>query len=87
MHVEELQARLEKKKITIDVSKGVRSEIARKAFEENAGARPIRRVVQELLEDPIAASVVTEELTEGYKIQAKKTGGQIKVTPVNKASK
>lgn len=84
LHVAELQTRLEKKKITIDVSKGVRSEIAQRAFAENAGARPIRRVVQELLEDPIAASVVTEELTEGHKIQAKKTGGQIKVVPVEK---
>ena len=81
IHVKELQTRLAGKNINLDVSKGVRDEIAEKAFTEDAGARPIRRIVQELLEDPIANSVVAEELSEGHIIQARKTGGQIKVVP------
>jgi len=85
LNVQDLQKRLSKKNITLDVSKGVRDDIAQKAFAEEAGARPIRRLVQELLEDPIAASVVTEELVEGHSVQARKTGGQIKVTPVKPA--
>ena len=87
LNVQDLQKRLSKKNITLDVSKGVRDDIAQKAFAEEAGARPIRRLVQELLEDPIAASVVTEELVEGHSVQARKTGGQIKVTPVKPAGK
>jgi len=85
LHVSELQARLKAKNINLDVSKGVRDEIASKALAENAGARPIRRIVQELLEDPIASSVVAESLTEGHKVQAKKTGGQVKVVTVDSA--
>jgi ATP-dependent Clp protease ATP-binding subunit ClpC len=87
LHIEDLRARLAKKNITLDVSKGVREEIAGLAFKEAAGARPIRRIVQELLEDPIASSVVTEEITEGYDIQARKTGGQVKISSAKSAGK
>ena len=87
LHVLELLTRLEGKSINLEVSKGVRDEIAQRAFKENAGARPIRRIIQELLEDPIANSVVADELTKGHRVQAKKTGGQIKVTPVDSVKK
>lgn len=84
LHVTELQQRLEQRNITLEVSKGVRDEIAQRAFGENAGARPIRRIVQELLEDPIASSVVAEELEDGreHAMTARKSGGRITVTPV-----
>jgi len=36
--------------------------------------------VQELLEDPIASSVISEEISGGQEVQARKAGGQIKVT-------
>ena len=84
INIEDLTLRLGKKKIKLDVSRGVRDDIAKRAFDEDAGARPIRRIVQELLEDPIASSVVAEEITDGHAVQAKKTGGQIKVVPIKK---
>jgi ATP-dependent Clp protease ATP-binding subunit ClpC len=84
LHIDELQKRLQAKNIKVDVSKGVLEEIAERAFLEGAGARPIRRIVQELLEDPIASSLVSDEATEGRNLQARKTGGKIKVTSVEK---
>ncbi len=84
LQVEDLRGRLSGKNITLNVSKGVTAEIAQKAFDENAGARPIRRIVQELLEDPIASSVVTEEVGEGQQVLVKKSGGRITVEPVKK---
>jgi ATP-dependent Clp protease ATP-binding subunit ClpC len=87
LHIAELGKRLKQKNITLEVSKGVLQEISERAFQEGAGARPIRRIVQELLEDPIASSVVTEELAEGHSIQARKTGGKVTVTPVAAAKK
>jgi len=86
LNIKELDERLKGKNITLNVSRGVRDDIAKRAFEENAGARPIRRIVQEFLEDPIATSVVADELGEGYTLQARKTGGQIKVLPVSRKS-
>jgi ATP-dependent Clp protease ATP-binding subunit ClpC len=80
LHIKELEKRLVPKQITLDVSRGVREEIAEKALAEGKGARPIRHIVQEILEDPIASSVISEEVSEGQAILARKTGGRVTVT-------
>ncbi|MDZ4225207.1 MAG: ATP-dependent Clp protease ATP-binding subunit, partial [Candidatus Andersenbacteria bacterium] len=80
LHIAELAARLAPKNITMDISKGVRQEIAEKAYAEGKGARPIRRIVQEILEDPIANSVISEEIGSGKTVLARKTGGRVEVT-------
>lgn len=82
VHIQELKTILEKKEVKLQVSKGVQQEIAKRAFAEENGARPIRRFVQELLEDPIAHSLVTNELKAGQSIQARKVGSTITVAPV-----
>lgn len=79
LHIQELKLILDKKELTLNVSKSVQQEIAKRAFAEEKGARPIRRFVQELLEDPIAHSLVTSELKAGQTIQAKKVGSKIQV--------
>ncbi len=82
LHIKELKNLLKEKNLNLEVSKGVKQEIAQRAFAEGKGARPIRRVVQELLEDPIAHSMINKELREGQMIHARKTGNKITVTPV-----
>ena len=79
LQIKDLAERLTGKKIKLDVSKGVREEIAQRAAAEGAGARPIRAIVQELLEDPIASSVISEEVSEGQSVIARKTGGKVTV--------
>jgi ATP-dependent Clp protease ATP-binding subunit ClpA len=79
LHMKELQKILKDKDVRLHVSKGVITEVARRAFEEDKGARPIRRIVQELLEDPIANSMINKDLKEGQKVSARKVGKKIKV--------
>ncbi len=85
-HVRELQNILVSKDITLEVSKGVIAEIAQRAFTEGKGARPIRRVVQELLEDPIAHSIINKEFGEGHVLNARKSGNSILVEQVETAT-
>jgi ATP-dependent Clp protease ATP-binding subunit ClpC len=80
LQIKDLAKRLALKQIKLDVSKGVREEIATKAFTDGAGARPIRAIVQELLEDPIASSVINEEVSAGQAVVARKSGGKVMVT-------
>lgn len=82
LHIRDLQDILDERNLTLDVSRGVRQEIAKRAFEEGKGARPIRKFVQELLEDPIAHALINNEFHDGQTIQAKKTGNKITVKPV-----
>jgi ATP-dependent Clp protease ATP-binding subunit ClpC len=80
LNIAELQERLKPKQIKLDVSKGVREDIAQQAHKEGKGARPIRQLVQEVLEDPIANSVINDDITGGYTLLARKTGGKVKVS-------
>jgi ATP-dependent Clp protease ATP-binding subunit ClpA len=77
IHVRSLQDILASKDITLQVSKGVITEIAERAFKEGKGARPIRRIVQELLEDPIAHSIVNKEFSDSQVLNAKKSGNSV----------
>jgi ATP-dependent Clp protease ATP-binding subunit ClpC len=79
LHVKQLQALLAKKGITLDVSRGVREDIAARALEHGKGARPIRKIIQEVIEDPIASSLIDEAISSGQKVAAKKIGGKIKL--------
>lgn len=81
LHIKDLKNLLTTKNINLEVSKGVKQEIAKRAFDESRGARPIRRNVQELLEDPIAHALISKEIREGETLQARKVGGKIKVEP------
>lgn len=85
-HVKELQNILTTKDITLEVSKGVIAEIAERAFTEGKGARPIRRIVQELLEDPIAHSIINKEFSEGQVLHARKAGNSIVVQHIEVAT-
>lgn len=84
LNIAELQKRLGGKHMSLEVSKGVRADIAQRAFTEGKGARPIRQIIQELLEDPIAQSVIAEEVSAGNIFQARKAGGKITVTTIVK---
>lgn len=81
LNIKELQDLLAKKGIHLEVAKSVRDEIAERAFKDGKGARPIRKIVQELLEDPIANSLINQEIASGQGVTAKKIGGQVKVVP------
>lgn len=82
LHIKDLATRLKRQHIQLDVTKGVKTDIAMRAAKEGKGARPIRRFVQEIIEDPIAHSVITEELPPGSEVHVRKVGGKIKVLPL-----
>ena len=87
LHMKELQKILKDKDVKLNVSKGVTAEVARRALDEDKGARPIRHIVQELLEDPIAHSLISKDLTEGQTVCARKVGKEIKVELEKKVEK
>ncbi|MDY4975453.1 MAG: ATP-dependent Clp protease ATP-binding subunit [Clostridia bacterium] len=51
--------------ITLDVSSEVASYVAEKGYSRTYGARPIRRVIQKQLEDPLAAMMIRGDAGKG----------------------
>ena len=56
--------RLKQKKIEIKVTEQAKEFLAERGFDQNLGARPIKRVIQKMVLDPLALKIVSGELKE-----------------------
>ncbi len=61
----EIKERLLQKKITVDFSKNVVTELSERSFDSAMGARPLRRAVTNDIEDLLSEKYLTGELLEG----------------------
>lgn len=57
--LKDLFKRLEEQEIDIQVSDDVKDYLAKDGYSENYGARPLRRLIQKKIEDPIAEEILT----------------------------
>jgi ATP-dependent Clp protease ATP-binding subunit ClpA len=60
-----LELQLNEKKVTIDVDKAARQLLAEKGYDPKMGARPMARVIQELLKKPLANDLLFGDLSKG----------------------
>ncbi len=67
----ELQAQLDEKHVSLEVSDGAREWLAQHGYDEKMGARPMARLIQEKLKKPLAEEVLFGSLANG--------GGSIEV--------
>ena len=61
----ELQAQLDAKHVTLEVSDEARTLLAEKGYDKNMGARPMARVVTELIKRPLADEILFGVLEAG----------------------
>ncbi len=81
LEIAKLSERLKQNKLSIKASKKALTYLAEKSYQPEFGARPIRRTIQELVEDAIADMIVHEKIKEGSeaKIDVSKEGIVVKV--------
>ena len=60
--------RLKNKKIEIKVSEGAKEFLAERGFDPNLGARPLKRVIQKQVLDPLSLKIVSGEVKEEERI-------------------
>ena len=65
--LEQVKKRLEEQNIKIEIDDSVKELIAKKGIDTNYGARPLKRAIQNILEDRVA-----EEILDGNIKQNKK---------------
>ena len=63
--LETLENRLDKMNIKISFTDNAISEIADKGFDENYGARPLRRAIQNEIEDPLSEQMLEGKVKDG----------------------
>lgn len=79
IHVNDLQKRILEKNITLDLTEEALDLLATKSTDPEYGARPVRRKVQENLEDPLSQGLIDGEFGEGDTVQIVKDGDNIKL--------
>jgi ATP-dependent Clp protease ATP-binding subunit ClpC len=80
LNIKILVSRLKKQGITLTVSKEVKKHICKIGYSNEFGARPIRRVISDLLEDPISNSIISDKFMSGDKISARFIGEKVVLT-------
>ncbi len=63
IHLQELQERISEKEIKIEYSDSVANFLAEKSFDPKNGARGVRRIVREMVEDPLAEDILQGKIT------------------------
>lgn len=78
-----LENRLDKMNIKISFTDNAISEIADKGFDENYGARPLRRAIQNEIEDPLSEQMLGGKVKDGAVVTCDFADGQFTFTTAN----
>jgi len=68
LELEKVYKRLKDKNITLKVKEPAKEILAERGFDPNLGARPLKRVIQKLILDPLALKIVSGEIKEGDRV-------------------
>ncbi len=72
-----LEARLAKLEIRLDVAPAALAEVAKVGFDPVYGARPLKRAIQQEIENPLAKELLTGKFTAGDTVGVSVSGGKI----------
>jgi len=72
IEIHEVVKRLKEQKIEIEIDADSRDLLIEKGFDPVYGARPLKRTIQRLLEDPLAEEIIAGRFKEGSKIKVKR---------------
>jgi len=68
---------LELQGILIDIKKSAKDMLLNKGYDSTMGARPMRRAIQNFIEDPISEKIIAGEVKSGQKVVVKSKDGKM----------
>ena len=75
-----LRGRLAERRLTLEVTPAAEAWLARTGFDPDYGARPLRRVIQREVEDPLALALLEGRYTEGATVTVDEKDGALVFT-------
>jgi len=73
----QVQTQLKEKEIGIEVTTEAKELLAEKGFDPTFGARPLRRTIQTMIEDPLSERILQGEFHAGDVVQLEREGDEI----------
>jgi len=80
-----LKALLADKRLTLELSDGARTFLAKEGYDPTYGARPLKRAIQRYLQDPLAMKILAGEFVPGDEIRAEVAGEALRFTSAARA--
>lgn len=77
LELSKVEKRLGAREIKIQISEKAKDFLIREGFDQNLGARPLKRVIQRLILDPLAIKIVIGEVAEGNRVLIDEKSGKI----------
>ncbi|MDD4082937.1 MAG: AAA family ATPase, partial [Sphaerochaetaceae bacterium] len=77
LELSKVEKRLATKEIKIDISDKAKELLLKEGFDQNLGARPLKRIIQRLILDPLSIKIVTGEIMAGSRILIGEDSGKI----------
>ncbi len=75
----ELEAQLDEKKVTVEVTTAARSWLAAHGYDKIMGARPMARLIQDKIKRPLAEELLFGQLERGGHVVVTEEAGELKV--------
>jgi len=76
LQVARLQKQLEEKDVHLEVTPAARDAIAERGYDPTYGARPLKRVIQQQIQNPLAMELLKQQLAEGSRVRVDFGGGE-----------
>jgi ATP-dependent Clp protease ATP-binding subunit ClpC len=81
LHLDDLRERLREHDVTIETTEDARALLAEEGYDPQFGARPLRRAIQRLVEDPLSEALLSGEISDGDTVLVEAEDGELKVRP------
>jgi ATP-dependent Clp protease ATP-binding subunit ClpB len=77
IQLEDLRRRLADRKIQIRLSDGAKDKLAEQGYDPTFGARPLKRTIQRMVENPLAVEMLAGRFREGETVLVDVKGGSV----------
>ena len=87
LELRKVTVRLKAQKIRLNVTEQAKSLLVDKGYDVENGARPLKRTIQNVIEDPLANGILTGSFKSGDTIAVTKEGDELKLVANTRRSK
>jgi ATP-dependent Clp protease ATP-binding subunit ClpB len=87
VQLEKLRKTLEDRGITIELDDAARELLVQEGYDPVYGARPLKRAIQTLIQNPLAVSLLKGDIAMGQTVRISAQDGEIKISPAEDGKK
>ena len=81
VQLEKLRRNLEDRGITIELDETARDLLVQEGYDPVYGARPLKRAIQSLVQNPLAVSLLKGDIAAGQTVRVSAENGEMRFTP------